>query len=184
MKLYFPGQCATMSGTRRKKGSSSNFFGIFQIGREIGVSGPRIDWDEDNESWVVLFTGVSLSSGQQSMTTSTTNIQGDNKKRNIIWRVPTKKSRMEFNQMQESPIQSCSRNFENTPEKRKQSDSQGNQSNVDEEPVIKLEKNFNAKQKRENSEDGEISEVGLYQDVHFKNTYGKKRTYKSIVSDA
>ncbi|MBW0561169.1 hypothetical protein O181_100884 [Austropuccinia psidii MF-1] len=38
----------------RKKGSSSNFFRIFQTGREIGVSGPLIDWDEDNESWVVL----------------------------------------------------------------------------------------------------------------------------------
>ncbi|MBW0559064.1 hypothetical protein O181_098779 [Austropuccinia psidii MF-1] len=94
---------------------------------------------------------------------------------------------MEFNRMQESPIQSCSRNFENTPEKRKQSDSQGNQSNVDDELVIKLEKNFNAKHKRENSEDGEISEVGFYQYVHFKTLMEKSgltiRLFQMLKSD-
>ncbi|MBW0478345.1 hypothetical protein O181_018060 [Austropuccinia psidii MF-1] len=96
---------------------------------------------------------------------------------------PTKKSRKDFSQMQESTIQSGSRIFEDTSENRRQSEGQGDHSNLDYEPFIKLEKDFNSKCKTENSEDGEISEVGFYPDVNFKNTYGKNWTYKSIVSD-
>ncbi|MBW0538666.1 hypothetical protein O181_078381 [Austropuccinia psidii MF-1] len=143
----------------RKKGTSNNFFGLFQVGREIGISGPLIDWDEENESWVVLVTGVSLSSAQQSMKSFISNPQVEDKKGNNIRRVVTKKSKKEHINIQGSPIQSSTILNDADLASCSKIEPQGEKLNFRKQPIIKLEKDFNPKDKTNDSEDGEISEM-------------------------
>ncbi|MBW0460320.1 hypothetical protein O181_000035 [Austropuccinia psidii MF-1] len=53
-----------------------------------------------------------------------------------------------------------------------------------ETPVIKLKKNFNPNTFYNEHEDGEMDAACMSKEEPFANTYGKKRTYKSILAES
>ncbi|MBW0471262.1 hypothetical protein O181_010977 [Austropuccinia psidii MF-1] len=171
----------------RKKGTSNSFFGLFQIGREIAVSGPLIDWDEEEDQWVVLVNAISLSSVQSSLKPYISNTQRSSEQRDGIRGVVTKKLKVDDQSVKgkSKVLKASSSSVDQfiTDDDDKDVDL-NHQDSFNTCSTIKLEKDFNPKTKYLQLEEGEINEVCNNQEESFTNTFGKQKTHRLILSDA
>ncbi|MBW0474139.1 hypothetical protein O181_013854 [Austropuccinia psidii MF-1] len=163
----------------RKKGTSNGFFGLFQIGHEIAVSGPLIDWDEEEDHRVVLVNSISLSSGQPSLKPYISNTHRPSEQRDGIQRVVTNKLKVD-DQLVKGKLKALKGSLSSidqfsTDDYDKDVDLH-NQEDSNTPPIIKLERDFNLKTEYLQSEEGEINKVCNNQEESFINTFGKKNS--------
>ncbi|MBW0507583.1 hypothetical protein O181_047298 [Austropuccinia psidii MF-1] len=130
---------------------------------------------------------MSFSTGQASAKPSQSNGQSQGLEKEAVRRVITKKSKAENSLLDSNPSNSGDpksapgKLVEDQPKDIDQYQEEGSSQQT---PIIKLEKDFNPNNFDHASEDGEINEASMSKEEPFANTYGKKRTYKTILADS